>query len=216
MSLSHSIKVDIVSDVVCPWCYVGYKQLQAAANALDIELTVSWHPFQLNPHMEAKGQNLREHLMEKYGISEQDSVNARARLQKVGEELGISFNFSDDSRIYNTMDAHKLLAFALESDKQDELKQALFNAYFTEQKDISQQQILLDLANSIGLESEDVNQALNSEPLAQKVNHEIQSFQTQGITGVPAMIFKQKYLVTGAQGVDNYKNILSQLLAESE
>lgn len=216
MSLSNSIKVDIVSDVVCPWCYVGYKQLQAAANALDIELTVSWHPFQLNPNMEAKGQNLREHLMEKYGISEQDSVNARARLQKVGEELGISFNFSDDSRIYNTMDAHKLLAFALESDKQDELKQALFNAYFTDQKDISQQQILLDLANSIGLESEDVNQALNSEPLAQKINHEIQSFQTQGITGVPAMIFKQKYLVTGAQGVDNYKNILSQLLTESE
>lgn len=216
MSLSNTIKVDIVSDVVCPWCYVGYKQLQAAANALDIELTVSWHPFQLNPNMETKGQNLREHLMEKYGISEQDSVNARARLQKVGEELGISFNFSDESRIYNTMDAHKLLTFALGSDKQDELKQALFNAYFTEQKDISQQQTLVDVANSIGLESEDVNQALNSEPLAQKINHEIQSFQTQGITGVPAMIFKQKYLVTGAQGVDNYKNILSQLLTESE
>lgn len=215
MSLSNSVQVAIVSDVVCPWCFVGYKQLQQAAEALNIELSVSWHPFQLNPGMESNGQNLREHLMEKYGISEQDSVNARERLQKVGEELGIRFNFSDDSRIYNTMDAHRLLTFAAKHDKQNGLKQALFSAYFTEQKNISERQVLLDVTQELGLETDEVEQALNSDEMKQLVNNEIQSFQAQGITGVPAMIFKQKYLVTGAQGIDNYKNILSQLMAES-
>ncbi|NVK25284.1 MAG: DsbA family oxidoreductase [Gammaproteobacteria bacterium] len=211
----NSIQVDIVSDVVCPWCYVGYKQLLQAAKALDIELTVSWRPFQLNPNMAQEGQNLREHLIEKYGISEQDSVNARERLKNVGEELGINFNFTDDSRIYNTMDAHKLLAFASELDKQNELKQALFNAYFTEQKNISDRLVLMDITKHLGLDVDDIEQALNSDQLKQLVTREIQSFQAQGITGVPAMIFKQKYLVTGAQGIDNYKNILTQLVAEN-
>lgn len=214
MSSVKSIQVDIVSDVVCPWCFVGYKQLQQAADALEIELIISWRPFQLNPDMEPQGQNLREHLIEKYGISEQDSINARERLKKVGEELGIGFNFSDESRIYNTLDAHKLLTFALEQGKQNELKQALFNAYFTEQKNISDKQVLLDLTEQIGFEGDEVELALNSDELIQVVKNEIQSFQAQGITGVPAMIFQQKYLVTGAQGQDNYKNILSQLIAE--
>ncbi|MED5236415.1 MAG: DsbA family protein, partial [Pseudomonadota bacterium] len=96
----QSVTVNMVSDVVCPWCIVGYQRLQEAIKTLDnIEVDIKFHPFELNPNMPEKGQNLREHIMEKYGISEQQSAQNRARLVEAGEQLGFSFNFTDDSRM---------------------------------------------------------------------------------------------------------------------
>ena len=205
------VDVDIVSDVVCPWCVVGYRQLKIAAQALNVRLKVNWHPFQLNPQMVPEGQNLREHLIEKYGISIQDSVNARENLQNVGQGLDFEFNFTDDSRIYNTFAAHRLLTWAKNQGLQDELKQALFHAYFTEQRDVSNIAVLKDVAISLGLDDDKVSSVLDSNAYSDDVKAEVASFQAKGISGVPAMIFNHKYLVTGAQGEQNYTNILTQL-----
>ncbi|MEE3306617.1 MAG: DsbA family oxidoreductase, partial [Pseudomonadota bacterium] len=128
----QSVTVNMVSDVACPWCIVGYQRLQEAIKTLDnIEVDIKFHPFELNPNMPEDGQNLREHIMEKYGISEQQSAQNRARLVEAGEQLGFSFNFTDDSRMQNTFKAHQLIHFAAENGLEEEMKLALFNAYFT-------------------------------------------------------------------------------------
>lgn len=212
----QKISVDIISDVVCPWCIVGFKQLEQAAQAEQVELDIHWHPFQLNPQMVDEGQNLREHLIEKYGISVEDSVNARERLKQTGQELNFDFVFSDESRIFNTFECHRLLYLAKQFGKQHDLKMALFSGYFTEQKNISDKQVLIDIAQSVGLDRNLVTEVMEQKQYQQELVNELSKWQQQGISSVPSMVFEQKYLVTGAQGVENYKNVIQQLLKLKE
>ena len=95
------VRIDIVSDVVCPWCVIGFKQLEKALELTAIAAEIDWHPFELNPHMAEEGENLREHLAAKYGTTREESIRARARLTELGDELGFTFNYSDDMRMYN-------------------------------------------------------------------------------------------------------------------
>ena len=119
----QKVTVNMVSDVVCPWCIVGYERLQKAIKLVDgIEVDIKFHPFELNPTMDQAGQNLREHIMEKYGISEQQSADNRARLVQAGEALGFAFNFSDDSRMQNTFKAHQLIHFAASLGAEEAMK----------------------------------------------------------------------------------------------
>ena len=156
----QSVTVNMVSDVVCPWCIVGYQRLQEAIKTLDnIEVDIKFHPFELNPNMPEEGQNLREHIMEKYGISEQQSAQNRARLVEAGEQLGFSFNFTDDSRMQNTFKAHQLIHFAAENGLEEEMKLALFNAYFTDGKNINDLGVLVALAQTVGLDKSEAEQA---------------------------------------------------------
>jgi len=210
------MRVDIVSDVMCPWCIVGYRQLSLAAENCGVELEVHWQPFELNPQMPMEGQNLREHLIEKYAISEQDSSAARAQLTELGQQLGFQFNFSDDKYIYNTFQAHQLLHWAQLQGKDHELKLALFAGYFSAGKNIADRETLLDIAESVGLERDAAVQVLAGEDYAQAVRDKQQFWHSQGITGVPAMIFQQRHLVTGAQGEQNYTAILQQLSQVSD
>ncbi|SET70575.1 DsbA family oxidoreductase [Thalassotalea agarivorans] len=212
--MAQSLKIDIVSDVVCPWCYVGYKQLETAANQLGVELDITWQPFQLNPQMPEQGQNLREHIMEKYGSTAQESADARARLQTIGEDLGITFNFADESRIYNTFACHVLLYWAEKYNKQHELKLALFEAYFSQGKNISDLAILMEILDSVGLDVAQAELALADESLQQRVQSQANTWTGHGISSVPSMIIVDKYLVAGAQGVENYVSIINQILAE--
>ena len=164
----QKVTVNMVSDVVCPWCIVGYQRLQEAIKTLDnIEVDIKFHPFELNPNMPAEGQNLREHIMEKYGISEQQSVENRARLVQAGQELGFAFNFTDDSRMQNTFKAHQLIHFAAQNDLEEEMKLSLFNAYFTDGKDVNDLGVLVELAEAVGLDKSEAEQALKSEKYAQ-------------------------------------------------
>ena len=206
-----TMRVDIVSDVMCPWCIVGYRQLNLAAENCGVQLELHWQPFELNPQMPIAGQNLREHLIEKYGISEQDSNAARAQLTELGQQLGVQFNFSDDKRIYNTFQAHQLLHWAQLQGKDHALKLALFEGYFSAGKNIADRETLLDIAESVGLERNAAAQVLAAQEYAQAVRDKQQFWHSQGITGVPAMIFRQRHLVTGAQGEQNYSAILQQL-----
>lgn len=210
-----TIQVDIVSDVVCPWCVVGFRQLGQALAQTGMRAALRWHPFELNPQMPAEGENLREHLMGKYGISEADSIAARKRLVDLGTELGFAFNFTDASRIVNTFQAHQLLDWAEEHDKQTLLKQALFAAYFSEGQDVSDPETLVQIAGATGLDAEAARRVLDSGERAERVRAHQQFWTQRGVSGVPTMVFAGKHAVSGAQGVDNYRRILTHLADEA-
>lgn len=210
------IKVDIVSDVVCPWCIVGLRQLQIAVEATRIEVDIHWHPFELNPKMPDIGQNLREHICEKYGTTVEQSIEARERLTAVGNELGFNFQFGDQSRMVNTFKAHQLLHWANLQGQEHALKVALFSAYFTEQLDINDSEILIGVIESMGLDAEEAKSVLADGRYNDVVRSEQQLWTSRGITGVPAMVFNDQYLVTGAQGVENYTQMLNKIASSTE
>jgi len=210
------IRIDIVSDVVCPWCIVGYRQLMQAVEETGANVDVHWHPFELNPNMPPEGQNLVEHVAEKYGTTKEESVANRDRLASIGKDLGFDFTFTPDTRMHNTFNTHQLLHWAKEQGRGNDLKQALFTAHFTNGRVLSDNDVLADIAAEIGLDRAAALDVLTSQKHANDVRSEQQFWQGQGITGVPAMVFERKYLVTGAQGAENYTNIFKQLAEMSE
>ncbi len=209
------VQIDIVSDVVCPWCIVGFRQLDQALQQQNVLARLRWHPFELNPTMPPDGQNLREHIMEKYGSTPEQSQQARDRLTQIGAELGFVFNFREDSKMVNTFAAHQLLDWAETQGRQHPLKLALFAAYFTDQKDVSDVDVLLDAVRSAGLEPELAKAALASGDHVAPVRKKQQFWTSRGISGVPSMVFGGKYLLTGAQGTDTYAQVLQRCLAEA-
>ena len=208
-----ALRIDIVSDIVCPWCVVGYRQLAEALKQTHTAHEIHWHPFELNPDMPEEGQNLREHIMEKYGSSQQESDASRIRITEAGAEVGFEFNFTDDTRMHNTFKAHQLLHWAADYGLKHELKQALFAAHFTDNRNISDEEVLADIAEDVGLDREQALAVLADQRYAEVVRTAEQQIQQQGIQSVPAVIFNQRHLVSGAQGVENFKSILNQLAA---
>ena len=205
------IRIDIVSDVVCPWCVVGYKQLDEALKQTQTDYEIHWHPFELNPNMPAEGQNMREHIIEKYGSSAQESDASRVRITEAGAEVGFDFNFTDDMRMHNTFNLHQLLHWAQPQGRMHDLKQALFTAHFTEGRNISNNEVLADIAAEIGLDRTEASAVLEDQRFAQDVCELEQHWQRQGVQSVPAIIFNERHLVSGAQGVENFTSILKQL-----
>lgn len=211
---STPLRVDIVSDVVCPWCAIGYHQLAAAARATGTALEIHWHPFELNPAMPRAGQNLREHLAEKYGTTPDESEAARERLTTLGAEVGFDVNFTEDTRIVNTFQAHQLIDWAEEQGQGHEAKLALLAAYFSRGLDVSDPEVLADIAAGLGLDRAGALAMLDAGDRSEKVREKERLWTDRGVQGVPAMIFASKYLVTGAQGVDGYVSVLRQLQTE--
>ena len=213
---ARAVQVDIVSDVMCPWCIVGYRQLEHALAHRGVGAYVRWHPFELNPGMGDGGQNLAEHLAEKYGSTPEQSAHNRARLKTLGDTLGIDFQFSDGTQIVNTFAAHQLLGWAQEQGLQHPLKMALFQAHFTDARDVSDADVLVQIATEVGLDTGAARAVLDTGSHAQ-TTREAQAFWTsRGISGVPSMIFDQRYLLTGAQGAQTYAELLDKVLAERD
>ena len=208
------LRVDIVSDVVCPWCIIGYKQLERALERSGTAAEVHWHPFELNPRMAPEGENLREHLAAKYGTTPEGSRAARARLTALGAELGFTFNYADDMRMYNTFRAHQLLHWAGGQGQQHRLKMALFGSFFTERRDLHDPEVLADAAAMIGLDRGEALAVLADGRFADAVRDEERFWTSRGIAGVPAVVFDQRHLLVGAQGVENYTRVLEALAAE--
>jgi len=181
------LQIDIVSDVMCPWCIVGFRQLERALGAVGVGAYIRWHPFELNPNMPAVGQNLREHISEKYGISEEQSTQNRAQLQKIGSDLEIDFKFSDTSRIVNTFAAHQLLDWAQTHGLQHPLKLALFDTHFTQGRDVSDLDVLVDVATSVGLDAAHARDVLDNANHAAQTRARQQFWTERGISGVPAI-----------------------------
>lgn len=209
--MTELLRIDIVSDVMCPWCIIGYRQLSAALEASGTAHEVHWHPFELNPQMPAEGQNTREHIMEKYGSTPEQSEQSRQQMKALGDSLGFDFAWTDDSRMHNTFNTHQLLHWADTQGRRHDLKMALFTAHFTDQRNLSDDKVLADIAAGIGLNREEALAVLEDQRFANDVRADETFWQQQGISGVPAVVFDRKHLVTGAQGVENYTNILSQI-----
>lgn len=211
------LSIDIVSDVVCPWCAVGYGNLNKALQQLgtEVQADIAWHPFQLNPYMGKEGQDINEHLSEKYGLTSEQLQANKQHLVERGKESGIEFNFGQRSRIYNTLDCHILLHFAGEQDKQTELKLALFHAYFTNGLDISDQAVLLDCVEDVGLDRAEAQAVLKDEQYKRTVQDEESKYKHMGIQSVPAFIINDKYLISGGQPVEAFVQGLKDI-AEKE
>jgi predicted DsbA family dithiol-disulfide isomerase len=209
--MTASLRIDIVSDVMCPWCIIGYRQLETALEASGTAHEIHWHPFELNPQMPPEGQNTREHIIEKYGSTPEQSEQSRQQMQALGESLGFDFAWSEDSRMHNTFNTHQLMHWADTQGRRHDLKMALFTAHFTDQRNLSDDTVLAEIAAEIGLKRDDALAVLSDQRFADEVRKTEAFWQQQGITGVPAVVFDSKHLVTGAQGVDNYTSILSQL-----
>lgn len=213
--MTAPLQIDIVSDVMCPWCIIGYRQLTEALEATGTEHEIRWHPFELNPDMAPEGQEMGEHLSQKYGTTPEQSHQTRNQMASLGAELDFEFSFDQDMRMHNTFNTHQLLHWANEQGRKNDLKLALFTAHFTNVRDLSDVSVLADVAAEIGLDRDEALAVLEDQRFAAAVRTDQSSWTQQGITGVPAMVFNNKYLVTGAQGVDNYTSILAQLAEES-
>jgi predicted DsbA family dithiol-disulfide isomerase len=211
------LQVDIISDVVCPWCIIGYKQLLKALDTMpgQFALKVSWHPFELNPQMPESGQDLREHLAQKYGTTPQQSQAARGQLAALGESLGFSFDYYDGMRMANTFRAHQLLHWAAERGRQTELAMALFEAFFQRREDVNSEEVLADVAERAGLSKADAIEVLASERYAQRVREEQQLWLDRDVHAVPAFVFDGQYRVPGAQEAETFARVLTKIRDEA-
>jgi predicted DsbA family dithiol-disulfide isomerase len=213
--MPREIKIDFVSDVSCPWCVIGLKSLEAALSRLGDSVAADFHfqPFELNPQMGREGQNIAEHITQKYGSTAEQLAGSQEMIRARGAELGFVFDMSKRDRIYNTFDAHRLLHWAEGSGKQKALKDALFAAYFTEGRNPSDRQVLEDLAAQVGLDRDRARQILGSDEFAQEVRAREQLYLQNGIHAVPAVILNDKYLIEGGQPVEVFERALRQLIA---
>lgn len=208
------IKIDIISDVVCPWCAIGYKRLSTAINELDIkdQVDIQWHPFQLNPDMPQEGKNADEYLSAKLGLSPQGLIQKRKNVTKTGKDSGFTFNYFADMRKPNTFNAHVLLDYAREFDKQTELKVRLQEAYFSEQKNIGNREVLYRELVSVGLNADEAIARLDNTEMRKRVQDEENFWKSRGVSSIPTMVFNNKIGRRGANSVDSYKVLLTQLL----
>ena len=214
--MANKLKIDIVSDVVCPWCIIGYKRLDKAIKELGLEdqIELEWQPFELNPNMPIEGQNLREHIAEKYGSTTAQQEESQQRMIDAGAELGFTFDYFEDMRMANTFDAHILLEYAKDFGKQTELKMQLIKAFFSERKDVSKQSVLKEALLKVGLNAEEALKRLDSEEARYEV-HTTQSYwKNLGVNSVPTVVFDRKSAVTGAQPVDVFKQVLLEAMGK--
>ncbi len=210
------IKLDLVSDIVCPWCIIGYKRLQQAIEASGAQdrINIEWQPFELNPGMPAEGENLRAHIARKYGSSAKDYQRTQDNLEQLGAELDFRFDFFDEMNIVNTEDAHILLDYAKDFGKQTELQLRLFDAYFNEHKDISDRQVLQAELQSLNLDTEAGLLQLDSNEARERLKTAEAFWQGHGISSVPTVVFNRRSALTGAQPVAVYQQVLTELLTD--
>jgi predicted DsbA family dithiol-disulfide isomerase len=212
------LQVDIVSDVVCPWCIIGYKQLQKALDSLpgQFNAVFHWYPFELNPHMPQEGQDLREHIAQKYGTTPVQSQSARTRLSDLGKSLGFTFDYYEGMRMVNTFHAHQLLLWASELGMQTELKLALFEAFFSLRENVSDPDILIEVAQRVGLSGEQAAEVLTTGIYAQQVRDQQRYWLDQEVHAVPTFQFQQQYTVPGAQEAEAFVRILERIRSRAD
>ncbi len=224
MTQPAKVTIDIWSDVMCPWCIIGYAQLQKGLALLEgeVEAEVRWLPFELNPDMPEQGEGQSEHIARKYGRTTQEAESNRGRLVEIGDRAGYSFAYQGEGEpppamMWNTFAAHKLLKWALieaGAAKQTELKRALFDAHFQQRRNVGDPQVLADVAAAVGLDRAGALAATGDEVLGQIVRREEAMAWDMNISGVPAMLVQGKYLIPGAQEPEVYANALRRVVAK--
>ena len=218
--LPRTLKIDFVSDVVCPWCAIGLSSLEIALAKLEGEVAAELHfqPFQLNPDMGPEGAEVVPYLSKKYGMSaEQVEKNQQAIAQR-GAEVGFEFRMDRRSRTYNTFDAHRLLHWAGEAgaSQQRALKHALLSAHFTEGENPSAREVLLRCASLAGLDATAAAAVIDSDQHADAVREQMRFYQGAGISSVPSVIVNDRHLIQGGQPPEVFVQALRQIAAEAQ
>ncbi len=213
--MTAHLKIDFVSDIACPWCVIGLRALEDAlahsADALDAE--IAFQPFELNPAMPAGGQNIGEHVAEKYGSTREQSAANRAMIVGRAADVGFTMAMNDDSRIYNTFDAHRLLHWAGLEGRQAELKHALFAANFTDNADPGDHDVLVHAAEKAGLDPVAAAAVLGSDRYADAVREAEALWRARGINAVPAVVINGRHLISGGQPAEVFEQALRQIAA---
>ena len=219
--MTAKLTIDIYSDVMCPWCIIGYSQLQKGLETLqgEIEAEVRWLPFELNPDMPPQGEESLTHIARKYGRTPEQAKAGREQMREVGNRAGYSFAYTGEApeppaMLWNTFAAHKLLKWALiehGAEVQNRLKLALFDAHFQQRRMVADPEVLADIAAELGLERAAARTAIDDEALGQIVRAEEAGAWDMNISGVPAMLIQGKYMIPGAQEPDVYANALRRV-----
>ncbi|TPL05716.1 MULTISPECIES: DsbA family protein [unclassified Mesorhizobium] len=213
MSAENSITVDVVSDVVCPWCFIGQRRLdKAIASASDVDVHVSWRPFQLDPTIPPGGMDRRQYMLGKFG-SEERIQQIHARIEPLGEAEGIHFAFGAIKVAANTLDAHRVIrwAGAAGEDVQNRLVRRLFQLNFEEGVNIGDHAVLVKAAGEAGMDASVVETLLPTDADVEAVRNEIATASRMGITGVPCFLLEGKYAVMGAQDADTLADAIRQV-----
>ncbi|QLQ14036.1 MAG: DsbA family oxidoreductase [Brevundimonas sp.] len=218
--MAQTLKIDFVSDVVCPWCVVGLGGLETALDKLKadgIEADITFHPFELNPQMAPEGENIVEHVGRKYGATPDQSAANREAIKARAAEVGFDMRMDDTSRIWNTFDSHRLLHWAGEAapDKQAALKKTLFHIHFTEGRNLTDAGELTAAAEQAGLDRAEAALVLASDRYVQAVRQEEALWQSRGITAVPAVVINDQYLISGGQPAEVFEQALREIAAKA-
>ncbi len=214
--MAKRLKIDFVSDIACPWCVVGLKGLEQALARIGSDVTADIHfqPFELNPQMPPEGQDIAEHIAQKYGSTPEQLARNQEGIRARGAELGFTFDMGRRSRIYNTFDAHRLLHWAETQGRQHALKNALFEAYFTQGRNPSDREVLVEVATRAGLDAAGAREVLESGRYTAEVREREQFYTRQGISAVPSVIINDQYLIQGGQPVEAFEQALRQIALE--
>jgi predicted DsbA family dithiol-disulfide isomerase len=213
--MSTPIRVNFISDIVCPWCAIGLGALEQAIARLagEVVVDVDFEPFELNPDMPQGGQNAVEHIMQKYGSNAADIARGQNSIRSGGNSVGFDFDFEKRTHFYNSFDAHRLMFWAGIEGLQRPLAHALFSAYFTQGQDISHHETLIGIASSVGLSEDQAGVVLSSNLYASEVHEREYYFTSRGIHSVPVVVLNGRQIITGAQSADYYEQALRRIIA---
>ncbi len=215
-ALNRPLKIDFVSDVVCPWCAVGLGGLTTALERLKAEglaAEIAFHPFELNPQMAAEGENIVEHIGKKYGSTPEQSAQNRAMIRERAGLVGFEMNMGEASRIWNTFDAHRLIHWAgtLGPEQQAAMKRALLEAHFTHNQPLNDPEALVAAAVQAGLDADEARAVLAEGHHADEVRAEEELWRSRGINSVPAVVVEDKWLISGGQPAEAFEQALRQI-----
>ena len=209
----NTLKIEIVSDIVCPWCVIGFKNLEKAMSELksEMQFDIKWRPYELHPEIPEKGYDKELYMEQKFGngTGRKDFFD---ELVKIGKELNFDFNSHKTQRLPNTFLAHRLIWFAEDKGSQTQLSEALFKAYFTDGKDIGSKSILVELAEEVGLDKADVKNFLDSKDGGQEVADLEMNTMERSIGAVPTYIINDQYLIQGGQEPETFAAFLKKIL----
>ncbi len=212
--MTQTVKLDILSDPICPWCYIGKTHLdKALASVPDHPFVIEWHPFQLNPEMPDDGMDRRDYLEQKFGGKE-GAVRAYAPIVEHAENAGLSINFEGMKRTPNTLDAHRLIHWAGVENKQNEVVNALFDAYFVQTRDIGDHEVLADIADSVGMDAAVVLKLLKSDADREDIRNRDSHSRQMGVNSVPTYIVANQHAVPGAQPPELWEKVIGEIMEQ--
>ena len=211
------LRIDIVSDVVCPWCVIGFINLQKAMSDLsaEVKFEINWKPYELHPEIPENGYDKKLYMHQKFGDLS-GKASPYKQIEQIGKSLGFDFNFSKAERIPNTFNAHRLLWKAKEMGLQTELSEALFKCYFTEGKDIGSKEILLEVAVEVGMDLDTIKLFLDSKEGGQETADEEMNFIEKSIGAVPTYFINEKYIIQGGQEPETFVSFLNKILIKEK